>query len=195
MNVVDHDDSDAKKVWLSTDETEQFLDEPDEVDQAVAFELGVRCGLRSSEILEVTPDDVIDTDTGDMLKIPDGKGNKYRETPIPSSLKRQIETVDQMRDDGSDEPIVSVTTTQSLRNWITEARETLAEETGDDRWGYISMHDLRRTWATQVVDNGVDPLIVCQWGGWSDLETFLDHYRGSFSPEAQRRERQKVNWL
>jgi len=57
------------------------------------------------------------------------------------------------------------------------------------------MHDLRRTWATQLKGADVDAMIVCDWGGWSDLETFLDHYRGKFSPEAQRQQREKVGWL
>jgi hypothetical protein len=38
-------------------------------------------------------------------------------------------------------------------------------------------------------------MIVCDWGGWNDLETFLEHYRGKFSPEEQRRQREKVAWL
>jgi len=38
-------------------------------------------------------------------------------------------------------------------------------------------------------------MFVCDWGGWSDLETFFDHYRGTFSPEAQRRQRETVAWL
>ena len=29
---------------------------------------------------------------------------------------------------------------------------------------------------------------VCDRGGWQDLDTFLDHYRGTRSPEAQHRE-------
>jgi hypothetical protein len=28
-----------------------------------------------------------------------------------------------------------------------------------------------------------------------DLETFLEHYKGAFSPDAHRRERGKVDWL
>lgn len=195
MNVIDHDDTDGKKVWLSIDETDELLNEPDSMERSIAFELAVRCGLRSAEVLEVAPDDVIETDAGDMLKVPDGKGDKYRETPLPSTLKRQIQTVAEMREESSDEPIISVTTTQSLRNWIKSSRETLADETDDDRWNYLSMHDLRRSWATQVAENDVDPLVVCQWGGWNDLDTFLEHYRGTYSPEAQRRERNKVNWL
>jgi hypothetical protein len=34
-----------------------------------------------------------------------------------------------------------------------------------------------------------------QFVGFHDLDTFLDHYRGTHTPEAQRREREKVDWL
>jgi hypothetical protein len=34
--------------------------------------------------------------------------------------------------------------------------------------------DLRRTWATALAREDVDPLLVCDWGGWNDLETFFD---------------------
>ena len=29
-------------------------------------------------------------------------------------------------------------------------------------------------------------MVVCGWGDWNDLDTFLDHYRGTHTPEAQR---------
>jgi hypothetical protein len=41
----------------------------------------------------------------------------------------------------------------------------------------------------------VDALLVCDWGGWDNLETFLEHYRGIYSPDVQKRERGKVGWL
>jgi hypothetical protein len=41
----------------------------------------------------------------------------------------------------------------------------------------------------------VDAMVVCDWGGWEDLETVLDHHRETHSPEAQKRERGKVEWL
>lgn len=130
-----------------------------------------------------------------MLTVPSGKGHKYRETPILDGLAKQMRTIDDMRHAGSDEPIISVTMTQSLRNWIQNAREQLAEQEGDARCQHVSFHDLRRTWATSLASRDVDPLIVRDWGGWSDLDTFLEHYRGVYSPEAQRRERAKVDWL
>ncbi|WP_310926016.1 tyrosine-type recombinase/integrase [Halogeometricum salsisoli] len=88
-----------------------------------------------------------------------------------------------------------MTSTRSLRRWATSAAEIVREETGDDGWSYLAFHDLRRTWATALASADVDPLLVCDWGGWNDLNTFLEHYRGSHAPEAQRREREKVNWL
>jgi len=195
MNLREHDTSDGMKAWLSDDDVAALLDVARDTEQEVAFSLAARCGLRSHEVLDVAPSHVVETDAGTMLTVPAGKGDKYRETPIPRALAKQIRTVDDMRDAGSDEPIISVTTTQSLRNWIQNARETLAEQDGDDRWLHVSFHDLRRTWATSLASRDVDPLIVCDWGGWSDLDTFLEHYRGVYSPEAQQREWAKVDWL
>jgi len=195
VNCEPHDNSDSMMVWLSEDDVDQLLDAAKDTERRVAFALGARCGLRSHEILEVSPDDLVDTQAGHMLIVKHGKGDKYRETPIPNQLVTQIETIDDYRDDSSDSPILSVDNTNSLRYWIKTTREQLAEETGDDRWHFVSMHDLRRTWATSLDNKSVDAMVVCDWGGWNDLDTFLDHYRGTNSPEAQRRERDKVDWL
>jgi integrase len=195
MHCKQHENRDDLKVWLSETESEQLLEAADSTEKRIALGLGVRCGLRSHEVLDVSPSDMVESDSGWMLKVDHGKGDKYRETPLPPTLRTQIETVDDMRDADSEENIVSVTTTQSLRNWIKSTRETLAKETDDDRWNKLSFHDLRRTWATSLASKDVDPLIVCEWGGWNDLDTFLDHYRGTYSPEAQRRERSKIDWL
>ena len=59
----------------------------------------------------------------------------------------------------------------------------------------LSTHDLQRTSVTALADIEVDPLLVLDYGGWCDLETFLDHYRGSHSPAVQRRAQGKVDWL
>ena len=195
MNTTPHDNQDGRKVWLSEDDVDLLLDAAKDTERRIAFALGCQCGLRSAEILDVTPNDVVDTQAGHMLTVRHGKGDKYRETPIPNQLVTQINTIDDYRDESSDQPIISVDGTNSLRYWIKTTREQLAEQTDDDRWNFVSMHDLRRTWATSLASKDVDPLIVCDWGGWEDLDTFLDHYRGSYSPEAQARERAKVDWL
>jgi len=196
MFTKEHEKRDDDKVWLSAEETDTLIEAADSTEREIALALGARCGLRSAEVLDVTPADISETDViGSMLKVVDGKGGKTRQTPIPTKLKAQIETVDEYRDEPSNEPVVSVSTTQSLRNWIQDTAETVAEETGNDEWLQLSFHDLRRTWATHLVSQDVDPLVVCDWGGWQDLETFLDHYKGQYSPDAQKREREKVDFL
>ena len=108
------------------------------------------------------------------------------------SLATQIQTIGDVRDELPAAPIVD-SSKRTIRRWMEKARVALAEETGDEYWQYLGYHDLRRTWATQLRSADVDAMVVCDWGGWQDLNTFLDHYRGTHTPEAQRRERQKVN--
>ncbi|MFP9193398.1 hypothetical protein ACLI4Q_17395 [Natrialbaceae archaeon A-CW1-1] len=79
--------------------------------------------------------------------------------------------------------------------WLSQTTGELHQATGDDGWLYLGMHDLRRTWATSLASNDVDPLLVIDWGGWNELGRFLEHYRGTHSPEDQQRARGKVTWL
>ena len=55
--------------------------------------------------------------------------------------------------------------------------------------------DLSPVLAERGIDYYQIPVYRTQPAEYSDLETFLDHYRGTFSPEAQQRERGKVEWL
>jgi len=195
MNLKQHKSRDDMKVWLSESEVEQLLEATADTKQRIALALGVRCGLRSHEVLDVAPEDVVDTDAGTMLRVWHGKGDKFRETPVPRDLATTISTVDDFRSESSDVSLVDLTSTRSLRRWVKRPARQLEEETGDEGWSYLSFHDLRRTWATSLAGADVDPMLVLDWGGWNDLETFLEHYRGSYSPEVQRQQREKVDWL
>lgn len=192
MLLKEHDAREDMKVWLSADEVDELIAHPEDTQRQIAYGLGARCGLRSHEILQVQPHHVRDSDIGTMLSVPEGKGDKYRQTPIPTELATQIRTVGDVRGD-STAPVIEVSTTRALRGWIQRDRDALSAD--DDRWRFVSMHDLRRTWATQLASADVDPMIVLEWGGWNDLETFLNHYKGEYTPEAQQREREKVSWL
>lgn len=75
------------------------------------------------------------------------------------------------------------------------ATERLEAETGDEGWSRVDVHDLRRSWATHILAQGVLPSVVMSWGGWKDWETFRRHYLGEFSPEVLEREREKVEYL
>ena len=195
MNLEDYPEDDGKKVWLSEREVQQLLNKLDDTIQSAAVKLGVRCGLRTHEIVGVTPDHVADTDAGTMLRVwESAKTDHYRETPIPPEFANTINTIDGVRDEPSDAPLVDVTK-RTLRRWMEDATEQLQEENNEPGGQFVGFHDLRRTWATQLRSADVDAMVVCDWGGWDDLDTFLDHYRGTHTPEAQKRERSKVEWL
>ena len=55
MNLEDYPSDDGKKVWLSEREVEQLLDALDDTIQEAAAKLGVYCGLRTHEIVNVAP--------------------------------------------------------------------------------------------------------------------------------------------
>lgn len=196
MFTEEFDDESGRRVWLSKTELDTLLEVPDDERHKIAFALGARGGLRSHEIVLVAPTHTfLDEDAGGWyLRVPEGKGDKYRETPIPDSLAGQLRGIAQYREADDDVPVID-TTTRTLRRWVQDAREQLAAETDDERWNYLSTHDLRRTWAGQLANDDVKETVALRWGGWEDLETFLNHYRGEATAEAQRREREKVDWL
>lgn len=194
MMTEEHEDADGRRVWLSESEVDDLLTVPDHQQKRIAIELGARCGLRSHEIVKVAPADVVDTDAGTMLTVPEGKGDKYREAPIPETLAATIRSIGEFRDDKPSKPVVEKST-RTLRRWVEACRETMIDETDDDRWQFLTTHDLRRTWAGQLSNADVDQTVALRWGGWDDLETFLNHYRGESTAKAQRREREKVDWI
>jgi hypothetical protein len=111
MNLEEYPDQDGTKVWLSKRETQELLGQFEETHERIAASLAARCGLRSGEVLDVAPENVVETDAGQMLRIwESAKTGRYRETPIPPNLATTIRTVGDVRDAPTDEPVVDVST-------------------------------------------------------------------------------------
>src|SRR6056297_1149064 len=88
MRLKDYaEKEDGKRVWLSEAELSAFIDEAETAQQKIAFLLAGRCGLRRQEIIEVEGQHVVETDTGHVVRVWDGKGSKYREPPAPQQLE------------------------------------------------------------------------------------------------------------
>lgn len=179
------------RIWLDQSEVSLLLSRTESQTEEIAFTLGVRSGLRCEEITEVEAQDVVDTSAGPRIRIRDSKGKAYRETPTTESIRSTAQTYAELQ--GPEARLVDYSKRWVQRH-LDRVTEQLAEE-HDEMWEYVTPHDLRRTWATSLAASDVDPLLVCDWGGWSDLETFLEHYRGTYSPDVQRRELEKVDWL
>jgi integrase len=185
------EDSEGFRIWLDDDEVDTLLAATDDRTERIAFALGARSGLRVQEIVDVQAKDVVETSAGPRVRVWGSKGKEYRETPTTEKLLAQAEAVEDF--EGEDGNLVDHSERWVQRH-LDDVTERLAEE-GDEMWEHVTPHDLRRTWATLMSADIDDPLLIMDFGGWEDIETFLEHYRGSYSPAVQRRELSKVGWL
>ncbi len=181
---------DGYRIWLDLEETDQLLAAADSREERIAFALGVRSGLRVQEIVDVEAKDVVSTSAGPRVRVWHSKGKAYRETPTTKDILAMAETVADLQ--GPETPLVDHSTRWVQRH-LDGVTGELAED--DEMWAHVTPHDLHRTWATLLSADINDPLLIMDFGGWEDIETFLEHYRGSYSPAVQRRELSKVDWL
>lgn len=193
MRLKDYSERDGKRVWLSNKELELFVDQAQDPRQDIAFNLGARSGLRRKEMLDLRFRDLTETDTGWVIRVWEGKGDKYREPPAPDTLVSTIRTL--RYDHEPDDRVLGTEHGSTIYRWVSRAADRCRAATGDEGWQFLDVHDLRRSWGVQLLEAGVLPSVVMEWGGWSDWKTFRDHYLAEFSPEALRREREKAPWL
>lgn len=196
MRLDDYDERDGKKVWLEQNELDALINEYQTPEQEVAFRLGGKAGLRRKELASVTSADFVETHGGYRIRVWNdyAKRDKYREVPIGETLWSTVNTLVDARERDPDEPVVDCHPS-TVYDWVRRAAERRQAASNDRGWSFLDVHDLRRTWGTYLVGQGVIPGLVMQWGGWEDWPTFRDNYLGEMSPEVDRREQQKIPWL
>ncbi len=209
MQIRPYPTKDGRRVWLSRDDQHQLLNvyRDERPRRHLALQLGLH-GLRSDEVRTVAREHFrsLEGEDADQWKliIPDGKTG-MRECPVSVDVRRTATLLSNAAGLRKDEPLLGVTT-KTLRNWIQEARESVAEQTTNPReqglWHDVGMHDLRRTWATDtyysLAFSGV-PIaeqLTMGWGGWamtaSGRETFRENYLG---PEPDHIARDAMTYL
>lgn len=195
MQLEAYDKEDGFRISLTSEERESLYDEIDNTTSSIAWGLASYCGLRRQEIADVQFKDLRRRESGDyFLRVWEGKGNKYRETPVPSSLAIRIQTIQETADVEEDDVVIDHSMRTCIRH-VQAAARRLQESTDDEGWGFLGLHDGRRTFANSMLDADVSPLQVMQWGSWDDWRTFRDHYLTSFSEKHQHQELQKVDWM
>jgi integrase len=143
-------------------------------EREIAIQLMGRCGLRADEVRYPTRDRLRWSSSGECWfvevkgKDTSGGGGKIRDVWVPEPVAENIQRFASDRDLAGTEPVVSVST-PSVRRWVSETAEQLAEDGYGERWYDVSSHDLRRSWATYyIVEVGVDVRTMMAIGGWSD---------------------------
>ena len=166
-------------VWLNRDEYQRLPRHARDYSHELAIRLMGECGLRVAETKEVAYDDVKRSTDGQhyRLRVGAGKdttgeydGGKYREAWLPASLERQMYRFIQERDIKPGEPLFDVSV-RTLQNWVGYAATDTAEATGEEDYQKVSAHDLRRSWAHDLlVEQRVAVRVVMSIGGWSSYD-------------------------
>lgn len=184
--VETEDNGDTVKCWMDRGECDSLVREAGTVDweREIAIQLMTQAGLRSDEVPRVTTGDIFYSEEGDcwFLEV-EGKNTKggdpkMRDAWIPEEVERNISKYARERGISENEPIITVSAF-SVRRWVKEAANDLAEETGDEDWSYVSSHDCRRSWATWHLVERPDPVDVrtmMDIGGWDSynaIEPYL----------------------
>lgn len=190
-----YENQEGYRIVLTNNERQNLKESITNTKSRIAWSLASECGLRRNEIANVQYKHITQRDTGDyIVRVYEGKGDKYRETPCPSNLAVQIKTIEETADVDRDDHVIDHSMRTCIRH-LQRAAENLQNETNKDGYNYVGMHDGRRTWANSLLDDDVSPLQVMEWGSWDDWQTFRDHYLQDFSEKHQSEEIEKVNWI
>jgi integrase len=94
---------------------------------------------------------------------------------VPETVVNNIQRIVSERNRGLTDPIVGIST--STVRWCVREPH-LVDDGHGARWGEVSSHDLRRSWATyKMVGRGTDVPTMISLGVWSDysaIEPYLD---------------------
>lgn len=183
----------------SGSETKCWLDFPAEVqtiekkarerdwEQEIAIQLMVRCGSRASGVLSAEPSTLNWNSEGEYWQIElNGKNTKggektVRDAYVPDRVKENLDRYQSEREIQDTEQYVQKSE-DTIRRWVRELTNEIAEETGNDRWKHVSSHDLRRSWATyHLVERSANVRVMMEIGGWSSYQA-IEPYLGKPTP-------------
>jgi|APHM01.1.fsa_nt_gi Phage integrase family. len=155
----------------------------------LAIQLMGRVGCRADEVTYPSAESLRWSSSGEcwFLEIrgkntsgEDGS-KKTRDAWIPGGVAENIQRFASKHERDPGEPLVDASTS-SVRRWVHEARQQLADDR-TDRWEYVSSHDLRRSWATHhLVERGTDVRTMMSIGGWSSYDA-IEPYLGAPTDE------------
>ncbi|WP_255148984.1 site-specific integrase [Halorarius halobius] len=179
------DSGDVTKCWLAPDELAAVERAAGATDweREIAMQLMGRCGLRSDEVPYPCDDGLRWSEDGEIWlfevrgKNTAGGAPKVRDAWMPEDVEENVRRFSRERGLDATESWVSVSP-RSVRRWVEEAAEQVADDRGDDRFREVSSHDLRRSWANHhLVERGVGVREMMSIGGWSSysaIEPYLN---------------------
>ncbi|SMB97155.1 integrase/recombinase XerC [Thermanaeromonas toyohensis ToBE] len=141
-------------------------------DKALVYVL-LFCGLRVGELVKLRVEDLEIKERVGRLAVK-GKGDKYREVPVPSNVRRALREYLGERKSGplflgQRGPLTARGVQQILKKYAYWARI-----------GHLTPHVLRHTCATNLLNKGVDLVKVAALLGHENLNTTAQYTRPTF---------------
>jgi len=184
----------TRKVWLTQHEYHELLEHVTDDQVALCIRLGAEVGLRHAETAAVTPGDISES----VVELDDsaqrggsqhqqhrvrcywlavwGKDTsgrtddgKRRDAFVPDDVHDDLK-MEILRRNLDDDELIPYTP-RTIRQWISDTGDEMAEQTGNDDWSYLSSHDLRRYYATTLLQvHSMNYEVVKEVGGWDSYE-------------------------
>lgn len=161
-------------VVLSQQEVKRMLTTPDLLKHRLVLGLLYGCGLRRQELCNIKIQDA-DLDR-QMLHVREGKGGKDRYVPLGETLSRGIKTYL-----GAEKPHVWLfngkTHTGQLQQFTGSGVRWIVKESGRKSGikKKVTSHTLRHTYATHLLEMGLDIMTLKDLLGHVDIQTTLKY--------------------
>jgi integrase len=204
----DGDDERDRRPERTVHLTEQELDTLEfhaaRLRDELLIQFGGRCGLRVSEIVGwerpdgeavpgVRPCDLRERDVDGELRYfldvrgkdtrPDADGPKERTTWVPADTWKAARRHINRADLDATEPLIhsqkgGSLAPQSARRVVKNVARSAYEATGREKFLDVSSHDLRRFWASHLLQKqSVNPSVMMKLGGWERFESIKPYLR------------------
>jgi integrase len=150
-------------------------------DRWAALSLHGRCGLKTKEVLRISPSDIVEDHDPMLLEVDtSGQLSRRRGVPIPRDLAATLKIRGDNQSSGSnksrsEEPVINVNP-RTIREWSKAHVNKLIKIFDDEDWRHLSPRSFRHSWADILLNDGIPPQIVMRWGGWNDSSNFHNLY-------------------
>lgn len=177
------------RVYMSPDDYQTMIDSAENRQVRMAMKVQGRCGLRIGE-LDFGPTDIRESTNDDvdiLFLTVYGKDTKSRDTEgkrrdawMPRDLYEELE--EYRRIQGYSEQIgYFPKTRRTMSRYYKESAENAVLKTGNEDYGYVTGHDFRAYFATNMLlRHNVDVETVMELGGWADRDTMDPYINASF---------------
>ncbi|MBC9985304.1 site-specific integrase [Haloferax sp. AS1] len=189
-----------KSIWLSESERDDLEMEATSNRDRLIIQFGSLCGLRISEIRTLRVRDLFEREIDGKKRYFVRVGEEVtktaqakREVWVPKQVYQNAAIEAKNRELGSDDYLLQSRNGGSLssaaaRNVVKKLAQARYKDTGDERWKYVSSHDMRRYHANRLINElDADINIVLYQMGWSSFQSALPYLRRA-NPEDTAKE-------